>query len=130
MEEFKFVLKCFVFACLIMVFSQTKVQNETLENKASHFLQHSELAYFIRSSADGGVKIINQTYEYVRNYVNEKFDLSSKSNGRPIYSSRSSPKKEKAQQGGAAEPLGGQSNLRNSSQLDQQDQTYLEEDRF
>ena len=130
MEEFKFVVKCFLFACLIMIFSQTKIQNETLESKASYFLQHSETAYFVRSAAEGGVKILQQGYDVARNFINEKFGQANLPGGRPIYSARSRVQKEKAQQGGAAEPLGGQSNVRASSQSDTQDQTYLEEDRF
>ena len=130
MEEFKFVLKCFLFACLIMIFSQSKIENETLESKASHFLQHSETAYFVRASAEGGVKLLQQGYETTKNFINEKLGHSNSLGGRPIYSARSRVQKEKAQQGGAAEPLGGQSNVRSSSQSDTQDQTYLEEDRF
>lgn len=113
-----------------MIFSQSKVQNETLESKASHFLQHSETAYFVRSAAEGGVKILQQSYKTAKNFIDEKLGHSNNFGGRPIYSARSRAQKEKAQQGGTAEPLGGQSNVRNSSQSDTQDQTYLEEDRF
>jgi hypothetical protein len=126
MEEFKFVIKCFLFACLIVIFSQTKVQNVTLENKASIFLQHSELAQLIRASADGGVKLILQGYEKTIEFFDEKLGRTSLSKGRPIYSART----EKAQQGGAAEPLGGQSYKNPAKQSSSQDETYFEEDRF
>lgn len=68
MEEIKFVIKCFIFSCLIVVFSQTKMSHETIEDKTYNYLQHSATADFIRESAQGGVRLIHQGYDYAKNY--------------------------------------------------------------
>jgi len=131
MEEFKFVIKCLLFACLVVVFSQTKVENETLENKAYTFLQHSETAHFVRSSADGAVKLIQLGYIKIKDFASEQFsEKSSKARGRPVYSSRIIPKNEKAQQGGVAEPLGGKVYSADQKSSANDAETPFEEDRF
>lgn len=66
MEELKFVFKCFVFSCLIVIFSQTRIQGETIENKAFVFLQNSETAHWVRAAAEGGVKIIREGFEQLQ----------------------------------------------------------------
>ncbi|MES2802545.1 MAG: hypothetical protein V4654_08650 [Bdellovibrionota bacterium] len=73
MDEFKFVLKCFLISCVIVVFSQTRVAGETLENKAFVFLQHSETAHWVRAAADGGIKMIRQGAEMTQNFISDKF---------------------------------------------------------
>lgn len=73
MDEFKFVIKCFIFSCLIVIFSQTRIQGETLENKALIFLQHSQTAHWIRAAADGGIKLIRQGTDHAQDFMHEKF---------------------------------------------------------
>ena len=68
MEEIKFVIRCFIFSCLVVVFSQMKISNETIESKAYNYLQKSSTAELVRDSAHGGVLLIHQGYDYVRNY--------------------------------------------------------------
>lgn len=72
MDEFKFVIKCFIFATAIVLFSQTKINGETLENKAEIFLQDSPAAEFIRRSAEGGAQILSQTFEKSKSYIKRK----------------------------------------------------------
>lgn len=73
MEEFKFVLKCFLISCVIVIFSQTRISGETLENKAFVFLQHSDTAQWVRDAADGGIKMIRQGSEVTKNFISDKF---------------------------------------------------------
>lgn len=72
MEEIKFVIKCFIFSCLVVIFSQTKMSHETIEDKTYSYLQHSATAEFIRESAQGGVRLIYQGYDYAKNYFQPK----------------------------------------------------------
>lgn len=60
MDEFKFVVKCFIFACLLMVLSQLKTEGITLEARLQHFLVSSTVANFVNQSAQGGVKLIEE----------------------------------------------------------------------
>lgn len=95
MEEFKFVLKCFLISCVIVVFSQTRVSGETLENKAFVFLQHSETAQWVRDAANGGIKMIRQGAEITKNFVSDKFG-SGGSTQRTIVIHRAAPSQEEA----------------------------------
>lgn len=79
MEEFKFVLKCFLISCVIVIFSQTRISGETLENKAFVFLQHSDTAQWVRDAADGGIKMIRQGSEVTKNFISDKFGNSESS---------------------------------------------------
>lgn len=81
MEEFKFVLKCFLISCVIVVFSQTRISGETLENKAFVFLQHSDTAQWVRDAADGGIKMIRQGANITKNFISDKFGNSGSSLG-------------------------------------------------
>ena len=72
MDEFKFVMKCFLFATAIVLLSQTKINNETLENKAELFLQDSATAHFIQHSAEGGAKILGQSFETSKAFLKRK----------------------------------------------------------
>jgi hypothetical protein len=77
MEEFKFVLKCLLFSCLIAIFSQTQIEGETIENKAYAFLQHSPTAHWVRAAADGGIKLIRQGADYTQEFIQDKLSGSS-----------------------------------------------------
>lgn len=91
MEEFKFVLKCFLISCVVVVFSQTRISGETLENKAFVFLQHSDTAQWVRDAADGGIKFIRQGTEITKNFVSEKLNQNSGSSKKTIVIHRASP---------------------------------------
>ncbi len=87
MDEFKFVLKCFLISCVIVIFSQTRISGETLENKAFVYLQHSETAHWVRAAADGGIKMIRQGAEITQNFISDKFGSGISSN----HSQRAAP---------------------------------------
>jgi hypothetical protein len=72
MDEFKFVMKCFMFATAIVLFSQMKTKDGTLENKAEMFLQDSPTAHFIQQSAEGGAKVLNQTFQTTKSFLKRK----------------------------------------------------------
>ncbi|AZZ35363.1 hypothetical protein CIK05_00605 [Bdellovibrio sp. qaytius] len=94
MEEFKFVLKCFLISCVIVIFSQTRISGETLENKAFVFLQHSETAQWVRDAADGGIRMIRQGTEITKNFVNDKLGHGGSSTSRTIVIHRAAPSTE------------------------------------
>lgn len=94
MDEFKFVLKCLLISCVIVIFSQTRIAGETLENKAFIFFKHSDTAHWVRAAADGGVKLIREGVSKAQNFVSDKFGNGSSSSS----SSRSYSSSEPQQQ--------------------------------
>lgn len=94
MDEFKFVLKCLLISCVIVIFSQTRISGETLENKAFIFFKHSDTAHWVRSAADGGVKLIREGVNKTQNFISDKFGSGSGSSS----SSRSYSSEETSQQ--------------------------------
>ena len=72
MDEFKFVMKCFLFATIIVLFSQMKTNDETLETRAEIFLQDSPVAHYIQQSAEGGAKVLNQTFQTAKSFLKRK----------------------------------------------------------
>lgn len=79
MDEFKFVLKCLLISCVIVIFSQTRISGETLENKAFIFFKHSDTAHWIRAAADGGVKLIREGADKTQNFISSKLGNGSSS---------------------------------------------------
>lgn len=75
MDELKFVFRCFVFACLVMMFSQVKSDGVTYEAKLEKFLIHSEVALFMQDAAAGGVKAIKKALLASKAIVSEKMDI-------------------------------------------------------
>jgi hypothetical protein len=72
MDELKFVLKCFIFASLVMVFSQTRSGGLTLESKAEVFLTESSTARFMQTAAEGGAKFLSEMYSTTKSYLTNK----------------------------------------------------------
>lgn len=72
MDEFKFVVKCFIFATGIVVLSKVKMSNETLESKAEFFLQQSNTAVYLQQSAEGGAVVLNKAFEEIQLYLKQK----------------------------------------------------------
>lgn len=79
MDELKFVLKCLVFSCLIVIFSQTQISGDTLENKAFIFFKHSETAQYVRAAANGGVKLIREGVTQAQSFISNRFESNSNS---------------------------------------------------
>lgn len=65
MDEFKFVLRCFAFAALVLVFSQIKAGDTTIEGHIQASLLNSKVSGFVNKVADGGVKLIRDGSNYV-----------------------------------------------------------------
>jgi hypothetical protein len=76
MDEFKFVLKCFIFASLLMCLTQLKTDGLTLEARLHGFLISSPVAEFVNKSAQGGVKLIEEFSIRVKKTVNTWFGSS------------------------------------------------------
>lgn len=60
MDELRFVIKCFIFSCAIVLFSKSQINGETIEAQATRFLHSSDLAIYLRQTAEGGVKLIEK----------------------------------------------------------------------
>jgi hypothetical protein len=72
MDEFKFVLRCLVFTAALMFISQYKINHETLEAKAQHFLVDSPTAQNLRDVAAGGVMFIQNSIEDGTRFIKRK----------------------------------------------------------
>jgi hypothetical protein len=57
MDELRFVIKCFIFSCLLFAASQIKTDGHTLEARVQGFLVSSTVAEFMNQSAHGGAKL-------------------------------------------------------------------------
>lgn len=56
MFSFLSILKTFLFTALLIFAMQYKINNQTIESHALHWLRHSETANYLRNVAMGGVK--------------------------------------------------------------------------
>lgn len=65
MDELKFVLRCFGFAALVLVFTQIKAGDETIESHIQATLINSKVSGFVNKVAEGGVKLIKDGSAYV-----------------------------------------------------------------
>ncbi len=74
MDELKFVLRCFVFACLLLMFSQVKTDGVTYESRIQNFLVNSEIAFFMQDAAAGGVKAIKKALLTSKAAISDKME--------------------------------------------------------
>ena len=72
MDELKFVLKCFLFASALMMFSQVKSGGLTLESRVEVFLTESTTAHFLQTAAEGGAKVLTEAYQNAKSYISSK----------------------------------------------------------
>lgn len=71
MDEARFVLKCFGFAALLLVFSQLKTKTGTIETDIQAALVNSKTAEFVNMTANGGVKAIRAIASYAKETYNK-----------------------------------------------------------
>lgn len=69
MDEFKFVLKCFLFSCLLLTFTQLKMNGLTVEARIQNSLLNTTVADFLNQTAAGGVKLIKNISESMQQTV-------------------------------------------------------------
>lgn len=69
MDEARFVLKCFLFAALLIMLSQLKTKSGTIETEIQATLVNSQTASLVNKVADGGVKAIKDLGTYIRTKV-------------------------------------------------------------
>ena len=74
MDEFKFVAKCFIFACLLMTMSQVQTNGITIEAKVESFLTDSKAAKFMQDAAMGGAKALTEALAFAKAFLTEKFN--------------------------------------------------------
>lgn len=60
MDEFRIVIRCVFFSALIVLLSKMEIQNETVEVQAMRFLHQSDIAIYIKHTAEGGAKLIQK----------------------------------------------------------------------
>lgn len=73
MDEFRFVIKCFIFAAALLVLTQIKTRDLTIENHIQGALVNSKVSYHVNKVAEGGAKLIKDGYQYaVEYYKNHK----------------------------------------------------------
>jgi len=69
MDEARFVVKCFIFAALLVMLTQLKTKNGTIESDIQATLVSSQTASLVNKVADGGVKAIKDFGGYIRTKV-------------------------------------------------------------
>lgn len=74
MDELKYVLKCFLFSGLLLMFSQVETDGVTYESKIEVFLTQSEAAQFMQEAAAGGVKAIEKALVTTKAFVSDKMN--------------------------------------------------------
>ena len=79
MDELKFVLRCFIFSCLLLMFSQVKTDGVTYEARIQNFLVNSEAAFFMQDAAAGGVKAIKKGLLTSKAFISDKMENKSDS---------------------------------------------------
>ena len=60
MAEISIVIRCLFFSALIVLLSKMQIQNETVETRALKFLYSSDVAIFIKHTAEGGAQLIQK----------------------------------------------------------------------
>lgn len=66
MDEARFVIKCFLFAALLVTLSQLKTKSGTIETDIQATLVSSQTAEMVNKVADGGVKGIRDLGSYLK----------------------------------------------------------------
>lgn len=69
MDELRFVGKCFVFAALILMVSQIKTKNGTIETEIQATLTSSQTAHLVNKVASGGVKAIKNVSLFIKDKI-------------------------------------------------------------
>ena len=69
MDEARFVLKCFLFAALLLMFSQLKTKDGTIETEVQAALVSSQTAHLVNKIAEGGVRAVHDIAGFIKNKV-------------------------------------------------------------
>lgn len=70
MEEFKFVMKCFVFTVVLVVLMQVRVGGHSIEAYTFHWLRKSAVSQYVQSAAAGGVMALRNLGGTLKGSVN------------------------------------------------------------
>jgi hypothetical protein len=63
MGEIKFALKCLAATALLIMLSQVKVGNSSIEDYAQNWLRSSKVAQFVQNAARGGARLIQDGFQ-------------------------------------------------------------------
>lgn len=77
MQEFKMVFKTFIITCLLLLLFQYKIGEQSLEEKSLALIRHSSVSNFLEQSAQGAIKLFDNTKNYILNFAKEKKWISS-----------------------------------------------------
>lgn len=93
MDEVRFVLKCFAFSALLLVFSQIKMDRTTIEEYVQSSLVNSHTSEFVNKAAEGGVKLIHDGWKWTKeSYTHWRKQDSFASDDKDVTESLSTPK--------------------------------------
>jgi hypothetical protein len=74
MDEIKFVVKTFLFSCLLIIFMQVKVGGGSIEGYSYRWLRHSPVSLWIQSAAAGGALAIRNLGSQVKEGLSGTMD--------------------------------------------------------
>lgn len=77
MDEARFVLKCFLFAALLIALSQLKTKTGTIETDIQATLVSSDTANLVNRVAEGGVKAVRDLGAFLRAKVTSSIQSAS-----------------------------------------------------
>jgi predicted nucleic acid-binding Zn-ribbon protein len=69
MDEARFVVKCLIFASLLIALTQLKTKSGTIETDIEATLLNSQTASLVNTIADGGVKAIRDFNAYLKSKI-------------------------------------------------------------
>ena len=70
MDEFKFVLRCLAFSIFLLVLTQVKTNDVSLEARIQGALINSQVSDFVNKVSQGGVKLIKNASDYTVEHYN------------------------------------------------------------
>lgn len=74
MTEVKFVLKCFLVTCLLVVAMQIRVGGRTIESHTFRWLRYSPVSKYIQGVAAGGVMALKRATNSVGDGLSNTID--------------------------------------------------------
>ncbi len=73
MSEIFFILKTMVLTAVLVVVLQIRVENQSLEDKATEYLQSTTVLAPLQETADGALKVVKKFWKTAMGSMNSKF---------------------------------------------------------
>ena len=74
MGEVKFVLKCLLVTCLIVVAMQIRISGRSIESQTFRWLRYSEVSKYVQGVAAGGVMALRRLTNSVGDGISNTID--------------------------------------------------------